>query len=120
MKRRNFILLASTGAAAIAIPSIYLKYNATNNGFLEIPLPLTNIWDKETLLKIGNQYKTQFPDENTTEKLIDLLTQGKPNLELKIKKDFETDNIVIFDGWMLSKTEARQCALFSLTQSKID
>ena len=40
------------------------------------------------------------------------------SLEKKIKTDFETGNIVLVDGWVLSISEARQCALFS--QSKTE
>jgi hypothetical protein len=38
--------------------------------------------------------------------------------EEQIKNDFGTGNVVIIDGWILAITEARQCALFSLTGPK--
>jgi hypothetical protein len=39
-------------------------------------------------------------------------------LDQQIKNDFITGNMVMVDGWILSVTEARQCALFSLTLQK--
>ena len=32
----------------------------------------------------------------------------------KINQDFIKENILIIDGWVLSKTEAQQCALYSI------
>ena len=40
------------------------------------------------------------------------------SLERRIKEDYETGNIVTIEGWILSATEGRQCALFSLIQTK--
>jgi len=37
-------------------------------------------------------------------------------LAKKIQQDFQQDKTVVVDGWVLSRTEARQCALFSLTE----
>jgi len=34
-----------------------------------------------------------------------------------VKEDFEAGNITLVKGWVLSVTEARQCALFSLINS---
>jgi hypothetical protein len=37
------------------------------------------------------------------------------NIEGMIHTDFLTDKTLIINGWVLSVTEARQCALFSLS-----
>ena len=34
-------------------------------------------------------------------------------LNQKIQQDFEAGRTVVVNGWVLSQTEARQCALFS-------
>ncbi|MEO8404889.1 MAG: hypothetical protein ABI480_09845 [Chitinophagaceae bacterium] len=41
----------------------------------------------------------------------------KELLEKKVHTDFATNNLVVANGWILSVTEARQCALFSLTEN---
>jgi hypothetical protein len=38
-------------------------------------------------------------------------------LENKIKEEFSAYKTIIVSGWIISPTEARQCALFSLTQN---
>jgi len=35
----------------------------------------------------------------------------------KTVEDFNTGQTVIINGWVLSRTEARQCALFAILQS---
>jgi hypothetical protein len=67
--------------------------------------------------------------ENDDDKLIQLLADnssiaGSANetaihnyLDQKVKQDFESGNTVLVKGWVLSVTEARQCALYSLMNS---
>jgi hypothetical protein len=124
MKRRDFILLATTtGIAAVAVPYYYLKdveYDKT----LAEPKHLSMIWDTETISKIGDKYRLQVPDENSERSLVKLLSADIPSsqieqsLEQKIKTDFKNGNTVMIDGWILSVTEARQCALLSTLKSK--
>jgi len=47
-----------------------------------------------------------------------MLEGAVSHLEESIKNDFETGNTVIVDGWILSRTEARQCALLSTINPK--
>ena len=35
-------------------------------------------------------------------------------IEKRIKRDFDQKNIIVLKGWVLSVTEARQCAFFSI------
>ena len=127
MKRRNFILLGAAGVAAVSIPTAYyfltdLEYDQA----LADPHLLSLIWDTETIKKIGNQYRLQMPSENSEQPLVKSLKAAaseaslanSSNLEEVIKKDFGTGDTIIVDGWILSRTEARQCALFSLIEPK--
>lgn len=71
-------------------------------------------------------YSLQTPAESEADKLAELLSMDSAGnkissstdnlfiqnlLNQKIKYDFETDNTVIVNGWVLTLTEARQCAL---------
>jgi hypothetical protein len=82
-------------------------------------------------MEIGKAYQQQAKNENDEPALIKLLStneQGKPInetmdsssiaaiLNQKIQQDFQQNRIVVANGWVLSVTEARQCALFSLTE----
>jgi hypothetical protein len=114
MKRRNFILLSSLAGATILTPSVYFSWK---DG-LKLPLHLTYIWGRETLLWIGEDYLHKFPSENDENALLKLLSDGGfVNVDKKIREDYEKDRVVVLNGWLLSITEGRQCALLSLTRT---
>lgn len=125
MKRRNFILLSATGLAAIAVPSLVLQSCAIEyDKSLALSQQLAYIWDKETMITVGKEYQKKYPKENSEQKLAKLLLKDISNeegilmtTEQKIIADYKADNTVLLDGWILSVTEGRQCALFSITQS---
>ena len=78
---------------------------------LETPDFLSHICDAGTLRQLGAAYRTQTPAEASQSRLIQLLQSGVgPET---IKADYDKGNIVTLNGWVLSVTEARQCALFS-------
>ena len=71
-------------------------------------------------------YRLQIPAESEADKLAELLSMDSAGNKIssssddlfiqnlinqKNKHDFETDNTVIVNGWVLTVTEARQCAL---------
>jgi hypothetical protein len=127
MKRRSFILIASAGVAAIAIPTlVFSLHENTMDAQLFQPLSLAKIWDTETMNTIGLNYMLKVPKESRERILIKRLMGKSKNdpanlaatLEQQIKNDFISGNTVMVDGWILSVTEARQCALFSLTLQK--
>jgi len=126
MKRRNFVLLAGMGISAIAIPTWYYKYRDLEHDQLVTQSELLSyIWDSTTISEIGSLYREKFSDENSEQKLIALLfnndstdlIQNTEILNKQITNDYKTGNTIMIDGWVLSRTEARQCALFSLTQN---
>lgn len=69
------------------------------------------------------------PAENEKKKLTDLLLAGNDGkltgesdneavfelIDKKVRNDFKEDKLQVIKGWVISTTEARQCALFSLT-----
>ncbi len=130
MKRRNFILLSVSTAAFITIP--FVRCTNRNAGWaksLSRPLFLSQICDANTLREIGNAYRAQSPDEATENQLVNKILgdqgykahfkdENDPRflafLDEKILRDFSTDQTLIIKGWVVSATEARQCALASL------
>jgi hypothetical protein len=131
MKRRNFILV--TTAAALAVASVpayqYYKKRSKFNNPLITPDDLSRFCDERTIHDIGVSYRSLAPAENEKKKLTDLLLTGDDGkvtgtsdneaifelLDKKIQKDFNEYNLQVIKGWVISTTEARQCALFSLT-----
>ncbi len=132
MDRRTFCIFSSTALACVLMPTIsYSEVNAALPVQLSQPAILTTISDTNMIAKLGNAYLGRVDSENTSSRLINALmtnTNGgaiphtTDSLTLqrlvseKIQYDFETGETVVINGWVLSKTEARQCALFSLSQ----
>ena len=94
------------------------------------PLALGQFCDEEAILEIGKAYQAMDPIAKDAKSLADaLLTdifgdgrqpKDKENIPIKkiserIEKDFRDNIVVTPAGWVLSRTEARQCALYSLT-----
>lgn len=128
MDRRTFLQISAVGAAAISLPMVYCK--PKTNDLLEFPGTLSSICDEKTIREIGQAYLRKFPGENKSSRLRELLQEGRESkgnaddadaiaamLEKKIKDDFRSSQTIILKGWVLSLTEARQCALFSLTRA---
>ncbi len=126
MERRNFVLLVSAGVVAVSIPAVnYLFYSVPDyDTKLSIPQSLSLIWDDETIRTTGAHYLEKFPEENSERVLAKALfansaTQSFEQLEAMTKADFVEGRTVIIDGWVLSKTEAQQCALTHLLNQKV-
>ena len=77
------------------------------------------------MIDLGLAYR-QISGENSPDSLVGLLdlehigplSNRQKQLEEKIGEDFKQDQIIMIDGWLLSITEARQCALFSFEASE--
>ena len=131
MERRKFVIGIAAVVAASAIPIInYRCSHLLPGGYLMRPMVLANFCDGNTIRDIGLCYRQEVPEENEKKKLEVLLlknNQGKKVdsksddmaisefLKSKIDQEFKNGQIVIENGWVLSETEARQCALFSFS-----
>src|SRR3982750_2906425 len=77
----------------------------------------------DRLRGLGARYRALFPDENSARALNTAISASRSALHLPglhksidnvVRDDFAAGRTVLVDGWVLSLTEARQCALFSL------
>ena len=107
MKRRTFIFLTAAGTASLFTGSCVDKADTLGH-----PAFLFQVSDAATVAKIGHAYRTQKPDEAQKDTLIGLLKTGTDPQH--IEAEYAAGNTVIVKGWVLSLTEARQCALYSL------
>jgi hypothetical protein len=124
MNRKQFVWLGLGGLATVAVPTAWfylrdLKYDAR----LAQPLTLSLIWDDKSIVDIGNKYRQQS-GENKERTLVRKLLANAENdkaainaLDKTISNDFASGKTVQIDGWILSLTEARQCALFAITHA---
>jgi hypothetical protein len=132
MERRKFLIGIAAVAAASAIPIINYRFShLLPGGYLMRPMVLANFCDGDTIRDIGLCYRHQVPEENEIKKLEVLLLTNNNGKEVdsksddkviceflgsKIDQEFKNGQIVIENGWVLSETEARQCALFSFSE----
>ena len=123
MKRRKF-LLVSISAIVLSLVSLwYYRFRSTKIKALSYPGDLSEICNRKTLIDIGTTY-SKVTEENTKNYLEELLlkdagiieTSLKMSLRNKVTEDFKTGNTILIDGWLLSKTEARQCAFLSMSE----
>ena len=116
--------MTGLGVSAIAIPTWYYKYaDIEYDQLLAEPELLSYIWDGNTISEIGEMYRKQVSSENSERKLVSLILNNASSdlttsemLRQQITYDYKSGDTVMVGGWILSRTEARQCALFSLTQ----
>ncbi|MEP6514013.1 MAG: hypothetical protein ABJA79_09095 [Parafilimonas sp.] len=130
MERRNFIVLSVLTAATVSVPFLNCtRFDAELDKKLAIPQTLSRLLDQNTIKAIGKAYDNAHPDEyslRTIEQQLKKNSENKPvssntpakdiyaMLDKNIGNDFESGNTTVLNGWVLSLTEARQCALFSL------
>ena len=121
------MLVSIAGAAAVAVPLYYFWNEADpEDNPAQYPVVLASFLDYDTLERLGEGYLKKFPDERGRDTILNALLKGKGikrgNLESylkkQIKQDYRQERIVQIDGWILSLTEARQCALLYLTTPK--
>jgi hypothetical protein len=128
MKRKTFIITASTVIIGLPVAYYVNKYKNRTNP-LTTPDLLGNFCNEKTLREIGVIYRTLVPEENEKQKLTDLILSGNNSKKVKTsewsiiekivskktQEDFLIYRTIILQGWVISITEARQCALLSLT-----
>ena len=129
MKRRNFIVLSVLTAATVSAP--FLSCNTSNPELdkkLAVPQTLSQLLDGKSIKDIGKVYGKAFPNEYSLKTLERQLKANDENafssktpakdiyssLNKNIQNDFQNGNTLVLNGWVLSVTEARQCAMFSL------
>lgn len=126
MKRKKFLAISALTAAAV--PLGYYGYQKSKKVYNQVNFPamLAQFCSADELKGIGSAYLQTAPDEKDAEKLKLLLLAGitektvnasaaDEHLNKKTADDFINQNIKVLNQWVITHTEARQCALFSLT-----
>jgi hypothetical protein len=123
LDRRRFLQITVLGIVATVADS------ACGRGYdrgaaLDHP-HLLALLGPERVRELGTHYRAATPNESTAGALRLAISNGRTGLRIpliknsslndQIRDDFAADRTVVVDGWVLSVTEARQCALFSLT-----
>lgn len=130
VSRRRFLVAAATGTTALlsqalgvaVIPGI--TGGVAGGAAAELRALFTN---PESARAIGVEYLRQYPAEAAVSRLVELIGVAGAGSEVsfqasalpamlqrRIANDFETDAIVQLNGWILSRTESRLCAIWAL------
>jgi hypothetical protein len=127
LDRRRFLQITAAGVAASLTATAWASDVAAEASDLD-RLELLSMLGPEQVRQLGTRYRTATPNENTVGSLRAAISQRqrralvlrwtpRGSIENQIQDDFTAGRTVLVDGWVLSATEARQCALFSLTQA---
>lgn len=122
MQRRTFIHLSAYTALALTLP-LADGCSSSPENIASRPFLFSELADKKTIAEAGIAYRKQFPKENDKKTLSNLLIGAKgsqdksaieKHLDALVLDDFKTGKTITAAGWVLSVTEARQCALYSI------
>ena len=74
--------------------------------------------DDDAVRAIGHAYRRRFPAHDDAQTLGGMLAEERAErLSTCVQADFAHGRTIQLNGWILSVTEARQCALYSLMVS---
>ena len=119
MKRRSFIQTAAVSLAG-CIPKVWMVSASTPYWTaLAFPELLHMVEDTGEVARIGLAYRQNHPQLDSPEKLVETIhtTASSESIDIRVRADFIEGRTVQINGWILSLTEARQCALFSFLQT---
>ena len=126
MDRRQFLRISATGAVVhLASTACTGDTDAAPDAAALARPELLAIVGPEQVREIGRQYRRTVPAEDDAQALRASILAGapwgsrlglarRPPVAERVRDDFAADRTVVVHGWVLSVTEARQCALFSL------
>ena len=123
LDRRRFIQLTTLGVVAAVTDSACSASNERAVAEADRP-QLVAMLGAERVRQLGAHYIASTPGENSADALRAAISSGHGvripfvnhgSLDGQIRDDFAAGRTVTLDGWVLSVTEARQAALFSLT-----
>jgi hypothetical protein len=123
MKRREFIGMAAAGAASVVWTATVGATDLNPLDVLATPHVLGVLRDRQLVHELGQQYRSITPHEDSERALTEAIMgdldaeAGIPldaRIVQRVAADFSAGLTVTLNGWVLSITEARQCALFSL------
>ena len=120
--RRRFLALGAIAVAGAAASACESSGEARTFGQPDL---LTSL-GPDVVRRLGQRYRQSVPSESDAPRLEAALRASRPwaarigvrhpPIAEQVREDFEAGRTVVVDGWLLSVTEARQCALYSLPQ----
>jgi hypothetical protein len=126
MERRLFVKLSAFTALALTLPLVQ-SCNGSKEMATAQPFLFSHLVDDKTISEAGLAYRNTHTAEDNKDKLSQLLLSGKDAtlgkdeietlLDKQVTADFKKGDTLVVKGWVMSLTEARQCALYSILKS---
>jgi hypothetical protein len=127
--RRRFLQFTAAGMVA-SLTSSGCVSDATEDARALTRPGLIDMLGPGRVRQIGKSYLAAVPSENSADALRAVISNterkrirfpwtGRSWIDDQVRDDFAAGRTVLVDGWVLSATEARQCALFSLASPEI-
>lgn len=131
MKRREFIGIAAAGAAGVVLPTP-IRADASIASALSHPRLIEILHDERLVRALGRRYRDTVSGETDAGVISTAILSGlnvdphsrvplpvdasrlRAQVDELVHRDFLAGRTVVLKGWILSVTEARQCALYSL------
>lgn len=131
LSRREFLALAAAAGATLLVrsrlPAISALWRARRDLWGAQLVAL--LAHRESARIVGLEYLRKYPHESDAGLLLDRIVAAgggaailgvsgrslRVRLDQTIREDFAAERVVILSGWVLSVTEARLCALATLT-----
>ena len=127
LSRRSFISRVSASAAiALAPLGAHSQPNHDPAAISDLASRVSGIFgDLDAPATIGARYLELYRDQDSNwipallrSDLLALRAERlRSEIARRIRRDFSRKDIALVDGWVLSRTEARLCALMSLASS---
>ncbi len=128
MDRRHFITRVAAGTLALGLPGATWQTGPSAHLQTLARPALLDMLGERRVRDLGMHYREVYPAECDADILCAaILGSDMPALadvpalhaylKATIRADFAAGRTVLLKGWVLSVTEARQCALFSLVYS---
>ena len=115
MKRRKLLRSLVALSTLSWIPSaLQAALPGQSTRDLAFPASLVGLFDPPTLVQLGLAFREQFPLYSDRRSLAREIPENGNDIDATVTKEFERGDCVQLNGWILSRTEGRQCALYSL------
>ncbi|NBB73477.1 MAG: hypothetical protein GVY35_07350 [Bacteroidetes bacterium] len=127
MDRRRFLTAGGISTVALAASGFWSGAPAPlEPEVLAQPALRATLGDFASIHALGRRYRAVHPEEDRRAALVEVLRGAigpglgsvRDRLDARVRADFAQGRTVQLDGWILSVTEARQCALYSLRHDR--
>jgi hypothetical protein len=114
VNRRQFLGMTAAGAALSLTRLRGAELGESHHAHTLASPELLSVVGPVEVRDIGRAYRTLVPAESDRDVLEAALRDARTSPDAMARADFAAERTVVVRGWVLSRTEARQCALFSL------